>query len=168
MTQGSLLSLPLELRLEIYRELVASVHVSRQVTDLRGLYLACRQTHLDLEHKHVSKIRPLLVIVYGWRSKREKAGVVDLQFASSSSYEEASRITSISLAIEVFPPALSRTTRTPRERLPSKQTLRMRPFLRSVCSQSSPTLTLSIIDTSGRLNPAGVYFSSWLYFRRID
>lgn len=64
---SDLLDLPAELRLQIYEHLIVDCLAHGIVTDVSGLYLACRQTHQEIELEYMGKIKPLLQARSQWQ-----------------------------------------------------------------------------------------------------
>lgn len=145
MTLHNLLSLPTELRLGIYRELVTSFLVSRQVADIRGVFLSCQQIHQELEDEYIAKARHLLDIVHEWRTKWEELGVLDLQLANSKRFEEAIKIATISISSKLFPEYPSPRKHGPPIRLVEPDPS-MLAFLYRLFCQSHETLIFGIDD----------------------
>jgi hypothetical protein len=63
---NGLFVLPTELRLEVYRLLFEECLADGYVSDVAGLFLCCREVHRELEAEFMTRVRPLLEIMYKW------------------------------------------------------------------------------------------------------
>lgn len=102
MPHSSFLTLPAELRLTVYRELIISSIHACQVTHIKRLFFSCRQINREMEEEYIRKARPVLRILRDWRSTWDQAGVVELQFGQSNDFEEAIKITGMVCAEKLF------------------------------------------------------------------
>lgn len=74
MSPSGPLALPAELRLDIYRHVVADVLAGGSSSDLFGLYISCHEMQRELEHDFISKVRPFLSVQSTWKKMIQSLG----------------------------------------------------------------------------------------------
>jgi hypothetical protein len=78
-TPYGLLTMPTELRLDVYRYLFEDCLADGYVSDIAGLLLCCRGIHQELEAEHMAKARPLLTTKYKWESINFRDSVIGMK-----------------------------------------------------------------------------------------
>lgn len=66
-SMAQLLTLPLELRLQIYYILITTALRTGRLSDLRGLFFACRQLSEEMQINCINKVRSICEIMYTWK-----------------------------------------------------------------------------------------------------
>jgi len=112
----------------------------RDVANINGLFLSCRQINREMEDEHIKKGRPLLNIIRDWRSIWEEDGVEELQLAQSSEFDESLKINAISVGCRLFGPPPYKLT------MVTESHKALVEFLRRVYSQSHQRLVLGMAD----------------------
>jgi hypothetical protein len=139
LTYCGFLKLPVELRYQVYGELFAAFLTDCQATDIKGVFLSCRQIHQEMDYEYVRQARPLLNIMRSWKETWKDAGFLDLQLANSNNFEESMQISAITVQAKLFP-------KYSRETGPAEPDPNMLDFLRRVCRHTHRTLTLRNAD----------------------
>jgi hypothetical protein len=107
MTSASISTIPLELRHQIYRELVITCLSEECGSDISGIYFSCRQFHTEVEDECISKARPLLDILHEWktewRTKHDKTGKLHFHLANKGNFAESIALIGITMPSTVFP-----------------------------------------------------------------
>lgn len=107
MASASISQIPLELRYQIYRELVITCLSEECTSDIGGIYLSCHQYHNEIEDECISKARPLLEILQEWRSewraKHGTAGKLDLHLANNNNFAESIQNPTVIMPSTMFP-----------------------------------------------------------------
>tara|TARA_R110002003_G_scaffold1640_3_gene23360 strand:- start:1194 stop:1955 length:762 start_codon:yes stop_codon:yes gene_type:complete len=99
---NGLFELPLELRFQIYHELVMSCLNDNRGSDVSGLFFACRQIYQEMEEEVISEARRVFQVMHDWKTLQPSIGSLELQFANEGSFTEAIRVTAVSVPTTVF------------------------------------------------------------------
>jgi hypothetical protein len=99
---NGLFELPLELRFQIYHELVMSCLNDNRGYDVSGLFFACRQIYQEMEEEVISEARRVFQVMHDWKTLQPGIGSLELQFANEGSFTQAIRVTAVSVPTTVF------------------------------------------------------------------
>jgi hypothetical protein len=138
-------TLPPELRLQVYRELLITCLTESRGSHLKGLFFSCRQILQEAESECVGDARPLLETMCDWKRNHQQARPLYFQFADQGSSAEPLQISALFIPSTSF----SRTFNT--ESKGTKQDRLMIRSLRRVFRLPHSTLKIHVAVSEGNV-----------------